>query len=89
MISISGAVTSRVAGKALKLTAIVRGASNLDASGLAAKESLLSAAGPAQLSAWASETAKIDAAGVAQVQVTGNPACTIKLRGSASVSGCR
>lgn len=89
VVAVAGAVTSRVAGKVLKLTAIVRGASSLDASGLASKEALLSAEGPAQLSARATDTAKIDATGVAQVQVAGNPACTIKVLGSASVSGCR
>jgi hypothetical protein len=89
VVAVAGAVTSRVAGKVLKLTAIVRGASSLDASGLAAKEVLLSAEGPAQLSARATDAAKIDATGVAQVQVAGNPACTIKVLGSASVSGCR
>ena len=89
IVAIAGAVTSRVAGKALKLTAIVRGASSLDASSLATKDALLSAEGPAQLSANASDTARIDSSGVAQVQVTGNPACTVKTLGSASVSGCR
>jgi hypothetical protein len=89
VVSLSGTMTSRVAGKALKLTAIVRGASSLDASELRTKEGLLSAEGPAQLAANASDTARVDATGVAQVTVTGNPACTVKLLGSASVSGCR
>lgn len=89
VVSVAGSVTSRVAGKALKLTAIVRGASSLDASGLATRDALLSAQGPAQLTANATDTAKIDASGVAQVQVTGGPACTVKVLGSASVSGCR
>jgi hypothetical protein len=89
VVALSGTVTSRVAGKALKFTAIVRGASNLDASGLETRDALLSAQGPAQLSATARDTAKIDATGVAEVRITGNPACTVKLLGSSTVSGCR
>ncbi|CAA9531578.1 MAG: hypothetical protein AVDCRST_MAG62-1928 [uncultured Sphingomonas sp.] len=88
VVALSGTVTSRVAGKALKLTAIVRGASSLDASALRARDGLLSAEGPAQLTASLSDTARVDAAGVAQVTVAGNPACTVKLLGSANVSGC-
>ena len=89
VVAVAGTMTSRVAGKALKLTAIVRGASSLDASDLRTRDALLSAEGPAQLAANVTDTAKIDASGVAQVQVTGNPACTVKIIGSASVSGCR
>ena len=89
VVAVAGTITARVAGKALKLTGIVRGASSLDAAGLRTKDALLSAEGPAQLSASVSDTARVDASGVAQVQVTGNPACTVKLLGSASVSGCR
>jgi hypothetical protein len=88
VVSLSGTVTSRVAGKALKLTAIVRGASSLDATALSARDGLLSAQGPAQLSATVTETARVDATGVAQVTVAGKPACTVKLLGSSAVSGC-
>jgi hypothetical protein len=88
VVALSGTVTSKIAGKALKLTAIVRGASSLDASGLQVRDGLLSAEGPAQLSATLSDTARVDATGVAQVTVAGKPACTVKLLGSASVSGC-
>ena len=89
VVALSGTVVSRVAGKTLKLTAIVRGASSLDASGLAVKDALLSAEGPAQLTAAASDTARVDASGTAQVALTGRPACTLKVLGSSTVSGCR
>nr|WP_294169655.1 DUF2807 domain-containing protein [uncultured Sphingomonas sp.] len=89
VVALSGTVISRVAGKTLKLTAIVRGASSLDASGLAVKDALLSAEGPAQLTAAASDTARVDASGTAQVALTGRPACTLKVLGSSTVSGCR
>lgn len=89
VVALAGTVTSRVAGKALKLTAIVRGASSLDAGGLATRDALLSAAGPAQLSVRTADTARIDASGTAAVTVTGGAACTIKVQGSATVTGCR
>jgi hypothetical protein len=89
VVALSGTVISRIAGKTLKLTAIVRGASSLDASGLAVKDALLSAEGPAQLAAAASDTARVDASGTAQVALTGRPACTLKVLGSSTVSGCR
>lgn len=89
VVALSGTVISRVAGKTLKLTAIVRGASSLDASGLAVKDALLSAEGPAQLAAAASDTARVDASGTAQVALTGRPACTLRVLGSSTVSGCR
>lgn len=89
VIALAGSISSRVAGKALKLTAIVRGASSLDASALTARDGLLSAEGPAQLAATLTDTARVEATGVAQVAVAGNPACTVKTLGSASVSGCR
>lgn len=88
VVALAGTVTSRIAGKALRLTAIVRGASGLDAAALTAREGLLSAQGPASISAKLTETARVDASGVAQVTVSGDPACTVKLLGSASVSGC-
>lgn len=87
-IALSGTISSRVAGKALKLTAIVRGASSLDAVALAVRDGVLSAQGPATLSATLTETARVNASGVAQVTVAGKPACTVKLLGSASISGC-
>lgn len=89
VVALAGTVTSRVSGKALKLTAIVRGASSLDASELAVRDGVLSAEGPAQLSATLTGTARIDASGVAQVAIAGSPACTVKTLGSATVSGCR
>jgi hypothetical protein len=48
VVALAGTVSSQVSGKALKLTGTVRGASRLDASGLATKDAVLSAEGPAQ-----------------------------------------
>jgi hypothetical protein len=88
-ISISGTASAAVAGTAPKLTAIVRGISSLDASGLAVKDATIGAQGPATVRASVSNTAKVDAQGTATIELAGRPACTVKAAGSASVSGCR
>ena len=87
-VGISGAGNVTVAGAAPKLTAIVRGSSTLDASGLAVKDATIGAEGPSQVRATASNSAKVDARGVASVEVSGGGACTVKAQGSATVTGC-
>ena len=87
-VSISGVGTVSIAGKAPKLTAIVRGTSSLDASGLAVKDVTVGTEGPAQVRVAASNSAKIDARGVSSIQVEGGAACTVKAQGSAVVTGC-
>lgn len=88
-IGLSGSANARVAGVAPKLTAVVRGISSLDASGLAVKDATIGADGAVTLSAAVSNSAKIDAQGTATVTLTGRPACTVRATGSASVNGCR
>ena len=88
-IGLSGAGNVVIAGKAPRLTAIVRGTSSLDASGLAVKDVTVGAEGPSQVRINASGTAKVDARGVASVEIAGGAACTVKAQGSAIVSGCR
>ena len=88
-VAISGTGTASVAGTAPKLTAIVRGISSLDASGLGSKDAIIGAQGPATVRANVSNTAKIDAQGAATIELSGRPACTVKAVGSATVSGCR
>jgi hypothetical protein len=86
---LQGTGTAKVGGKALKLNAIVYGASLLDTSALNAKEAVIGASGPASVTVSASETAKVTAKGVATVALHGRPACTNRLEGTATVSGCR
>lgn len=86
---LQGTGTAKVGGKALKLNATVYGASLLDTSELSAKDAVIGASGPASVRATASETAKVTARGVATVALQGRPACTSRLEGSATVSGCR
>jgi hypothetical protein len=88
-VSISGTASATIAGTAPKLTAIVRGISSLDASGLETKDAIIGAQGPATVRANVTNSAKIDIQGAATVELAGRPACTVKAAGSATVSGCR
>ncbi|WP_309603147.1 GIN domain-containing protein [Sphingomonas sp.] len=88
-LGLAGAASARLAGKALKLTAIVRGTSALDGEALSVKDAVIGATGPAIIKLTATGTAKVDAIGVASVSLIGKPACSVTIKGSASVSGCR
>jgi len=88
-IGISGSGMVRIAGKAPKLTAIVRGTSVLDGPALDVKDAVIGAEGMPTVRANVSGTAKVDAQGLATVELDGSPACEVKAMGSASVSGCR
>lgn len=88
-VGLSGAASSRIAGRAAKLTATVRGTSSLDAEGLAVKDAVIGAEGPAVVRASISGTAKVDALGLASVALAGAPSCTLKTQGSSTVTGCR
>ena len=88
-VGLSGSASTRLAGKALKLTATVRGTSSLDAEGLAVKDAVIGAEGPSLVHAAISGTAKVDAIGLASVTLAGSPSCTVKTQGSSTVSGCK
>lgn len=88
-VSVAGTATARLAGRAGKMTAVVRGISTLDAAGLVTKDAAIGADGPATVNANVTNAVKVDGSGVATVTLTGTPACTAKLTGSASVSGCK
>ena len=45
--------------------------------------------GPSVVRAQVTNSAKVDANGLVSVTLTGNPACTVKARGSANVVGCK
>ena len=87
-VGISGSGSSTLAGAAPKLTAIVRGSSQLDATALKVKDATLGADGPAVIRALVTNSAKVDAKGTAQVEVAGSPACSAKAEGSATIIGC-
>ena len=88
-IGLAGAASARIGGKALKLTAMVRGSSILDGEALTVKDAVIGAQGPAIIKLTATGTAKVDAIGVSSVTLTGNPSCSVTTKGSASVNGCR
>jgi hypothetical protein len=68
---------------------IVRGISALDASGLESKDAVIGAQGSATVKANVTNSVKIDTQGPATIEIAGNPACTVKAAGSATISGCR
>ena len=85
----AGATSTRLAGKVGKITLIVRGTSLVDAEPLSAKDAVIGAEGPAIVKLTVSDTAKVSAAGVGTVALSGTPACTLSIRGSAAVTGCK
>lgn len=86
---LSGSGSATVGGTAAEVTAIVRGTSTFDGSGLKAKDAKIGAEGTAVVKLTATGTAKVDSLGTAMVELTGRPACTVRAIGSAIVSGCR
>src|SRR5881398_1791126 len=88
-VSVVGTANATIAGQAGKLTAVVRGISSLDAAALAAKDATIGAEGSATVAANVSNSATVDGSGPATIRFTGRPACTLRVSGSASVSGCK
>jgi len=88
-VSIAGTGTAALAGRAGMMTAVVRGISTLEAAQLATKDATIGADGPAMVRANVTNAAKVSGSGVATVALSGAPACTARLTGSATVSGCR
>src|SRR3954471_20533897 len=88
-VSVVGTANATLAGQAAKLTAVVRGISSLDAAGLSSKDATIGAEGSATVAANVSNSATVDGSGPATVRLTGRPACTLRVSGSVSVSGCK
>ena len=88
-VSVVGTASATIAGEAGKLTAVVRGISSLDAAALSAKDATIGAEGSATVAANVSNSATVDGSGPATVKLTGRPACTLRVSGSVSVSGCK
>ena len=86
---LDGSAGARIGGSAGSLTAMLRGMSTLDAGGLTVKDATLTGNGSVTVRATVTNSAKIDAQGTAAVTLAGNPGCTVRAVGSASVSGCR
>lgn len=88
-VGVSGAGTTRLAGRAAKLTTTVRGTSAFEGDGLKVTDAVIGAEGPSIVRMQVTNSAKVDANGLVSVTLTGNPACTVKARGSANVVGCK
>jgi len=88
-ISVGGTASASLSGRADKVTAVVRGVSSLDAANLAVKDATIGAEGTATVAANVSNSVKVDGNGPITVRFTGGPACTLRVGGSASVSGCK
>lgn len=88
-IAIAGTASGTLAGRAGKMTAIVRGISSLDAADLAAKDATIGADGAATVKVNVTNAATVDAMGPATILLTGRPACTLRVKGSTSVTGCK
>jgi hypothetical protein len=88
-VSIVGTASATLGGHAGKMTALVRGVSTLDAGNLATKDAALGAEGTATVKANVVNSVTVDSKGPATVRLTGGPACTLKVSGSTTVSGCR
>ncbi len=88
-VSLTGSANAKLAGKAKKFTAIVRGISTLDAAKLASGDATIGAEGAATIDAAVSGDASVSATGNATIRLTGRPTCTLKVGGSTEVSGCR
>ena len=88
-VSVVGTSSAVLAGRAAKLTAVIRGISSLDASGLTSKDATIGAEGAATIKANVSNSVTIDGNGPVSVTLAGRPSCTLRLTGSASVSGCK
>lgn len=88
-VSVVGTASARLAGRAAKVTAMIRGLSSFDASALAVKDATLGADGAATIAANISNSVTVNATGPATVRLSGGPSCTLSVTGSADVSGCR
>lgn len=88
-LGLAGSGSAAVAGNAADVRAIVRGTASFDGSALNSKDATIGAEGTTQVKLSASGSAKVDAQGLATIELGGRPACTLRVHGSATVSGCR
>lgn len=88
-VSLVGAASARLGGQTRKLTALLRGMSTIDAAKLNARDATVAVDGGATIDAQVTNEASVEASGVGTIRFTGRPSCTIKIKGSASVTGCR
>ena len=88
-LSVAGTGGATIAGRAGSSKVVVSGIASLDASGLSTKDTAIKIDGPATVKAAVTNSAKVDGNGPATITFTGNPACTLRVSGSATVNGCK
>ena len=88
-VNVVGTANAALSGRASKFTAMVRGLSSLDATGLTATDATIGAEGGATVKAQVTNEATIDSLGTASVTLAGAPSCTVHAVGSATVTGCK
>ncbi|HWJ58730.1 MAG TPA: DUF2807 domain-containing protein [Sphingomicrobium sp.] len=88
-VAVSGTSNASISGRAKQMTAIVRGISTLDAAALTVKDATIGVDGAATVAAQVTNAVKVSGSGPGNVTLTGRPACTLKVVGSGSVSGCK
>jgi hypothetical protein len=88
-LNVLGTASLKIAGHAGKLVVLVRGVSSLDAASLSTPNADISAEGTATVAATVTDIARVNAWGPATIRLTGKPACTLKVQGSATVTGCK
>ena len=88
-VGLVGSANARLTGKVKKMTALVRGISTLSAADLQANDATVGAEGAATVDANVTNSVKVDGTGNATIRFAGRPACTLKVAGSTTVSGCK
>lgn len=86
---LAGNAAGRLAGKAKQMKAVLRGLSTLDSSGLDVADADIGSEGPTTVRAHVTKSLKLTAGGTASYTLTGRPSCTLSVKGSVSVSGCK
>jgi hypothetical protein len=87
-VGVVGSASAVLSGRAARLTTTIRGVSSLDAAGMTVKDATITADGAATVKANITNAVKVYGTGPATITLAGNPACTSKLSGSATLSGC-
>jgi hypothetical protein len=88
-LSLGGNAAARLSGKSKQLTAILKGLSSVDLSGLEVSDAVIGAQGPSTVRATVTKAVEIDGRGTATFVLAGRPSCTLKVQGSVSVTGCK
>lgn len=88
-LNLGGNAAARLSGKSKKLTAILKGLSSIDMSGLEVSDAVFGAEGPSTVRATVTKAVEIDGKGTASFVLAGRPSCTLKVQGSVSVTGCK